>query len=57
MNEAHFKQMARVLIDIHNEKINKAFKDEMDALCNTLLCIGLHRMLGLQSAGTYGRYM
>lgn len=40
MKEAHFKQTVRVLIDMHNEKINRAFKAEMDALCNTQLCIG-----------------
>ncbi|XP_036935332.1 uncharacterized protein LOC119008775 isoform X3 [Acanthopagrus latus] len=51
MKEAHFKQTLRVLIDLHNEKINLTFKSEMEALCNTQLSIGLHGMLGLQSAG------
>lgn len=42
MKEAHFKQTVRVLIDMHNDNINRAFKVEMDALCNTQLCIGLY---------------
>uniref|UniRef100_A0A8P4FW34 Ubiquitin-like protease family profile domain-containing protein n=1 Tax=Dicentrarchus labrax TaxID=13489 RepID=A0A8P4FW34_DICLA len=50
MNEPHFKQTVRVLIDLHNEKINRSFKAEMEALCNMKLSIGLHGMLGLQSA-------
>ncbi|KAM8760021.1 uncharacterized protein AB9X84_008237 [Acanthopagrus schlegelii] len=51
MKEAQFKQTLRVLIDLHNEKINLTFKSEMEALRNTQLSIGLHGMLGLQSAG------
>ena len=57
MKEAHFKQTLRVLIDLHNEKINKTFKAEMESLCNTQLSIGLHGMLGLQSAGKLVHYM
>lgn len=57
MKEAHFKQTVRVLIDMHNEKINRTIKAEMDALCNTQLCIGLYGMLGLQSAGKFGQSM
>lgn len=57
MKEAHFKQTVRVLIDLHNEKVNRGFKTEMEALCSTQLCIGLHGMLGLQSAGKFGQYM
>ena len=47
MNKAHFKQTVRVMIDLHNDKINRGFKAEMEALCSTQLCIGLHGMLGL----------
>ncbi|KAM6943918.1 uncharacterized protein PEZ65_001841 [Lycodopsis pacificus] len=50
MNEPHFKQTLRVLIDLHNIKINRTFKTEMENMCNTQLYIGLHGMLGLQSA-------
>ncbi|XP_034562828.1 uncharacterized protein LOC117829310 [Notolabrus celidotus] len=50
MNEPHFKQTVRLLIHLHNEKINRSFKAEMEALCNTQLSIGVHGMLGLQSA-------
>jgi len=46
MNETHFKDKVRVMIDLHNEKINRTFKTEMKALCNTHLSIGLHGMLG-----------
>ncbi|KAK0156412.1 hypothetical protein N1851_000282 [Merluccius polli] len=47
MNEPHFKQTVRVLIDLHNEKINRSLKAEIEALCNMDLSIGLHGMLGL----------
>ena len=53
MNEPHFKQTVRVLIDLHNEKINRSFKADMEALCNMDLSIGLHGMLGLQCAGKF----
>lgn len=53
MNEAHFKQTVRVLIDLHNEKINKNFKAEIEGLCNAQLSIGLHGMLGLHSSGRF----
>jgi len=53
MKEAHFKQTVRVMIDLHNEKINRTFKSEMEALCNTHLSVGLHGMLGLHTAGKY----
>lgn len=57
MKEANFKQTVRVLIDLHNDKINRSFKAEMEALCNMQLHIGRHVMLGLQSAGKFGQYM
>nr|XP_055025246.1 uncharacterized protein LOC129415101 [Misgurnus anguillicaudatus] len=49
MNEAHFKQTVRVLIELHNDRINKEFKAEIEAMCNTQLSVGLHGMLGLHS--------
>nr|XP_055036496.1 uncharacterized protein LOC129423979 [Misgurnus anguillicaudatus] len=49
MKEAHFKQTVRVLIDLHNDKINQRFKSEIENMCNTQLSIGLHGMLGLFS--------
>ncbi|KAL7402512.1 hypothetical protein ABVT39_015981 [Epinephelus coioides] len=52
MSEPHFKQTVRVMIGLHNEKINNSFKAEMEALCNTQLCIGVRGILGLQSAET-----
>lgn len=57
MNEAHFKQTLRVLIDLHNDKINRTFKAEIEAMCNTQLSIGLHGMLGLYSAGRFRQYI
>ncbi|XP_030581204.1 uncharacterized protein LOC115777435 [Archocentrus centrarchus] len=50
MKESHFKQTVRVLIDLHNEKINRTFKAEMEVLGNTHLSVGLHGMLGFQTA-------
>lgn len=53
MNESHFKQTVRVLIELHNEKINRTFKAEMEALGNTQLSVGLHGMLGFHTAGRF----
>lgn len=55
MKEAHFKQTVRVLIELHNDKINQGFKAEMEALCSSQLSVGLHGILGLQSLGKFGQ--
>lgn len=55
MNEAHFKQTLRVLIELHNNKINQTYKAEIEAMCNMQLSIGLHGMLGLYAAGRFHR--
>lgn len=52
MKEPHFKQTLRVLIELHNQKINQKFRAEMEALSNTQLSVSLFGMLGLaQSEG------
>lgn len=53
MKEAHFKQTVRVLMELHNEKINRTFKAEMEELGNTHLSIGLHGMLGFHTASRF----
>lgn len=57
MKEAHFKQTVRVLIEMHNEKINRSFKKDMERMCSAELCVGLHGMLALQSAGKFGLHV
>lgn len=57
MKETHFKQTVRVLIELHNEKINRRFQVEIEAMCNAQLSVGLSGMLGLQSPGELHLYM
>ncbi|KAK7885891.1 hypothetical protein WMY93_025512 [Mugilogobius chulae] len=49
MNEDHFKHILRIVIELHNLKINRQFKHEMETLCHTELFIGPQGILGLTS--------
>lgn len=53
MKESHFKQTLRVLIHLHNDKINRHFKKPMEEMCNAQLSVGLNGMLGLHSPGKF----
>lgn len=50
MNEVHFRQTVRLLIELHNYSINTHFKTKMEGLCKIALSVGLTGMLGLQSS-------
>lgn len=51
MKEAQFKQTIRILIELHNEKINSKFLQNMMKLCSTPLAVGQYGRLVLESTG------